>query len=265
MRPAGSGGRRVEVDVLSVDPKSRELLRLRLRRDRPRSDRSDDIAGRRTVRTGLLNRELAALDVAALSSLAQGGLAYFPGSTPEAGTLADATYEANRAQVARDDAQEELADWIRWSDADARSRRDGLTPESMEIQGLAGWFVRHFYDHQSVLEQSFRARTLEVVREQVASGAGWLLLSSAGNGLTDWLETGRRFERLFLDLRRRSIAIHPMTQVLEEKPWGSRLASELRIEGTPQFVLRVGYLDRYPSPVSLRRPVASFVSGPVGA
>jgi len=154
--------------------------------------------------------------------------------------LAEATYHANRAQVARDDAQGELADWIRWSDSQARTQRDGLTPESMEIHGLAGWFVRHFYDRQSVLEQGFRKRTLDVVGEQVRSGAGWLVLSSAGNEVTDWVETGRRFERLFLALRGRSIAIHPMTQVLEEEPWRSQLLSELPIDGVPQFVLRAG-------------------------
>jgi hypothetical protein len=101
---AGASGRRVEVAILSADPKARDLLRLQLRPDRPRPDRSGDMAGRRTVRSGLLGRELAASDVEALSGLVQGGLAYFPGSTPEARALADASYEANRAQVARNDA-----------------------------------------------------------------------------------------------------------------------------------------------------------------
>jgi hypothetical protein len=55
------------------------------------------------------------------------------------------------------------------------------------------------------------------------------------------------------------IAIYPMTQVLEEEGAPSHnevLGSDSLI---PQFVLRVGYLDRYPTTVGLRRPVAWFV------
>jgi hypothetical protein len=29
----------------------------------------------------------------------------------------------------------------------------------------------------------------------------------------------------------------------------------------PQFVLRVGYIDKYPEPTTLRRPVSWFVKG----
>ncbi len=61
---------------------------------------------------------------------------YFPHSSAQGKFLAEGTLEANRIQVYRDPAQEELADWIRWSNNEARARRDGLTPASMEITGL---------------------------------------------------------------------------------------------------------------------------------
>ena len=59
--------------------------------------------------------------------------------------------------------------------------------------------------------------------------------------------------------RERNIAIHPMTQILEEKTGVNQLAANHQASMIPQFVLRVGYLKRYPEPVSLRRPVRWFV------
>jgi hypothetical protein len=74
------------------------------------------------------------------------------------------------------------------------------------------------------------------------------------------LGAGRRFERMALSLRERSIAAQPMSQALEEAPWRDTLAGELGLPGAVQFVVRVGYVDHYPEPVSPRRPLAAFVT-----
>mgnify|MGYP001792342672 FL=1 len=73
------------------------------------------------------------------------------------------------------------------------------------------------------------------------------------------LETGKRMQRLFLKVREKSIAIHPMTQILEEPQTKQVLNQSIGISDKIQFILRVGYLKNYPDPVSLRRPVDWFV------
>jgi hypothetical protein len=50
-----------------------------------------------------------------------------------------------------------------------------------------------------------------------------------------------------------------MTQYLEEKAGVNQIAANHPSTMIPQFILRVGYLKRYPEPVSLRRPVSWFV------
>jgi hypothetical protein len=77
--------------------------------------------------------------------------------------------------------------------------------------------------------------------------------------VAELIETGRRFERTALLARERNIALHPMTQILEEEKGRREIASNHGGDVIPQFVLRVGYMDKYPAPVSLRRTVASFV------
>ena len=66
-------------------------------------------------------------------------------------------------------------------------------------------------------------------------------------------------ERLFLKVREKNIAIHPMTQILEESSTRKVLNQSIGLSENIQFILRVGYLKNYPEPVSLRRPVDWFV------
>jgi hypothetical protein len=49
-----------------------------------------------------------------------------------------------------------------------------------------------------------------------------------------------------------------MTQSLEEKEGIDQIMAHHDADMHPQFILRVGYLNTYPQPVSLRRPVSWF-------
>ena len=123
----------------------------------------------------------------------------------------------------------------------------------MEIDGLAGWYVSHFYDRANVLSKSFRETTIKQVAERVGQGGGWLVVSSTGSSVATLIETGRQFERMWLRLRDKNIALHPMTQMLEESPWREQIAKTLGTDSA-QFLLRIGYVGSHPKPASLRMP-----------
>jgi Nitroreductase family len=251
-------GYRMEYRLVATSPTDTDLLEVLLQKDTAISYQLENIRMRRTVRSGYLNRELRSEDLRQLID----GLSewhYYPAGSAQERYLVEATIEANRKQASRDDAQMELANWIRWSNLEAERFRNGLTPESMEITGFAGWFVRTFYDREKVTTESFRLAGVDRVIEQVRQGAGWLAVVSPDSEMTHLIETGRMFERLFLRVRSRSVAMHPMTQVLEEQPWREQVATQLGIKGQVQFVLRVGYVSSYPDPVSLRMPVPRFI------
>jgi hypothetical protein len=157
-----------------------------------------------------------------------------------------------------------LSRWIRWADEEAREHRNGLTPASMEITGFAGWYVRHFFGQSPVMTPRFRERSVEAVRRQLRSYGGWFVITSPDASTATLVETGRLFERMWLGSRERMIAIHPMTQILEEAPFRDQVARQLGVSGRVQFILRTSYLARYPDPVSLRMPVSRFVTGSRG-
>ena len=105
-----------------------------------------------------------------------------------------------------------------------------------------------------------REQGIRLAEKLAQQGGGWLIITGKGNRVEDWIDTGRKFERLALMARERHIGIHPMTQCLEEKSGQKQITDNHEAGVIPQFVLRVGYLAEYPDPVSLRRPVSCFVS-----
>jgi hypothetical protein len=103
------------------------------------------------------------------------------------------------------------------------------------------WFGRHF-----------------TAEQQAGEGAGWIVVTSPDQSPTSLLNTGRRTQQMCLQCRERRIAVHPMSQVLEEEPWRQQIANAIGLDQEPQYLLRVGYVDGYPEPVSMRRPVDRF-------
>jgi hypothetical protein len=266
---AGTFGYETEIQIIADDPRDIEIADIRLKRGNPTDFPLEKMRSRRTVRSNYADQEIKTEDLKYITkhdstscrapNLPSPHSFYFPMNSPQGKYLQEGTIEANRTQAFRDPAQEELANWIRWSNKEAKQFRNGLTPEGMEIKGIAGFIVRNFYNRQSVLKKTFREQTVDVVSKQVKTCGGWLVVTSADSKIPTLIEYGRAFENMLLKLREKMIAIHPMTQMLEEEPWKSRIAKELRLPGELQFILRIGYLQSYPDPVSLRMPVPWFV------
>jgi len=219
----------------------------------------ETISLRRMVRTGQLDRPFSQALLTALAAPLEGHFYFFPRTSRQGRFIAEVALEAYRLQAGRDAAQVELARWVRFDDGQALALRDGLSAEGLEITGIAGWYIRHFVGREDLTGENFRTAGIDRAAKQVAQGAGWIVLTGAGNSAQALVEAGRRFEKVCLAARGLGVAIHPMSQALEESTWRDLLAVELGIDGLPQFVLRTGFVDRYPVPVSLRRPVSWFV------
>ena len=135
-----------------------------------------------------------------------------------------------------------------------------LNPDEKEILMLASlapsghntqpWFVQYIEPYHWIIGND-RTKWLPAVDPtQVSESAGWILITSKDNSVATLLETGKRMQRLFLKVRERSIALHPMTQILEEPSTQKQLNSAVGINSPIQFILRTGYVNDYPPPVS---------------
>lgn len=217
------------------------------------------ISERRTLRGPLAPRRLRRAHVGDLLLGIPDGL-YVPPGSRESDWLDEAAVEAVRAQVRRTPVMEELSQWIYWDTAVARSRRLGLTPAAMGIDGFAGWWTRTFYEPEDVLARRFKDAAVRRAADEVGSCGGWLVISSPDDTPESLLRAGRLCERLWLRARSMDVGIHPMSQALEESPWREEIADRLGTGGPVQFLLRVGYAAHYPDPVSLRLPLDAFVT-----
>jgi hypothetical protein len=269
MIAAGTYGYEVDLQIIAKSPFDTEIADLRLKKGSSLNFPLEKIRKRRTVRNNYTDKEIIPEDLKTItrhdvkscliSNTPSPHSFYFPNHSPQGKYLQEGTIEANRTQAFRNPAQEELANWIRWSNKEAKKYRNGLTPEGMEIKGFAGWYVRNFYRRDSVLKESFRKQTVDIVSKQVKTCGGWLIVTSLDSTIPTLIEYGRVFENMLLKIREKKIAIHPMTQMLEEDPWKKEISKNLGVTGKVQFILRMGYLESYPDPVSLRMPVSWFV------
>lgn len=257
---AASFGYICDWSLLAATNQDERVMEVKLNKQAAKN--SFDIAkiqNRRTVRSGFLKDLLKKEDLDCLVDSETEYIHYLPNNGKESEYINEQTIEANRLQFYRDAAQAELADWIRFSSKDAAKYRDGLTTAGMEIEGISGYVVRNFYGRDDVMKTDFRERGLDKVKQEVSESAGWILITSKDDSVATLLETGRRMQRLFLKVREKGIAIHPMTQILEESLARTTLNLSIGITDNIQFILRAGYLNNYPEPVSLRRPVEWFV------
>ena len=217
------------------------------------------IKQRRTVRTKFLDVPLKEDDLNYLTRNEIEFIHYIPNTSKEHQWLNEQTIVANKIQTNRADAQKELSEWIRFSSKDAQTHADGLTVASLEIEGITAWYLRNFYKKSDVMTEGFKEKSVSNVLEQVAHSAGWLLITSKDDTVASLLETGKRLQRLLLKIQERNIAIHPMTQILEESSTRPLLQKSMGLAQQIQLILRIGYIKNYPKPVSLRSPLERFV------
>lgn len=257
---AANLGYSCEFFLLALNNQDEDVMEVKLKKTTSKTSfDTKSIRLRRTVRSGYLKEPLKKEHVAFLTENDKDYFEFISNSSKEYIWVNEQTIEANLQQIYRNDAQSELADWMRLSSKDAEKYCDGLTTASMELNGIPGWLVRKFYSREDIMSKKFREQGLDKVKAQVGSSGGWLLITSKDNSVATLIETGKRLQRMLLKTREKNIAIHPMTQILEEAEYRNELNKSIGISDTVQFILRAGYVKKYPNPVSLRRPVERFV------
>ena len=257
---ARTKGYDIEIQIKAQSSKDKEIVDVQLYKvGQTEPFNIKKIQLRRTVRNNFLTNELSSEDIRFLTGESKEPFFYFSRQGKEGKYLAQGTVLANQIQTDRNSTQEELAKWIRWSNEESKKYQNGLTAETMEIEGIPRWFVKNFYSRQSALAKHFREATIQKIQEQVVTGSGWLLLTSKDSSIAELINVGRKLQRIWLAARDKKIAIHPMTQMIEEVAIRDELSSTFGIAEEIQLLLRVGYINDYPKPVSLRMPLQCII------
>jgi hypothetical protein len=99
---------------------------------------------------------------------------------------------------------------------------------------------------KSVTSKSFIKGSIKVATKQLNSCSGFIIITSKSNSISELVNTGRILESVWLKCVENEIAVHPMSQVIEENDYYELLKAGLKIKGEIQMVLRIGKVKHYP-------------------
>lgn len=223
---------------------------------------------RMTDRTEFAGPAIAANEFATLAQLtaATGSTLSFIGEGPLLKNTADMIYRAMELEMHDTRCADETFRWFRLSDADIAMKADGLNLRGNGLSGFKLWFVRTFVvsaDKISFQSKSNSDAYLESFRKVADSSRGLALFTTASNGMTDWVNTGRDYMRFQLAVTSLGLAMQPVSQVLQEYPGmqilRKRFEDDMQIKppGKIQMLVRLGRSDyKYFAP---RRPVKDLL------
>lgn len=159
--------------------------------------------------------------------------------------------------------REELGAWLRYSEAEARRRRDGLSPDALV---LPGWLLKAFIRHHRVftaagmkpLTQQLYMRTMTGI-----STVGWLKGDFVD--VQDWTNAGHLMARLWLLLTDYGIDWHPYGSVITNEESRAAMVNKFGLQegdGGRDMVwllVRMGYSAQAPAR-SERLPLTEVLS-----
>lgn len=215
-----------------------------------------EIELRNTLRIPFQTKEIRPSDLERLVSVDSPNIHFVSASSELGRVIAQDELEAYSKQAYNKLAQDELANWIRFSNKDVKQKQDGLSTAGMGIQGLGGFVVRNFFNPEDSKKKPFVTKGIEKTKLLVENCGGWILITQQSDDLASCIYAGRLYEQLNLRCRRLGLGFHPMSQIIEEQGLNQCILPEL--SGKLMFIARIGYVDKYPVPVSLRRSVKSF-------
>jgi len=189
----------------------------------------------------------------------------------------DAAQRSKLAEIARQAMQIETADKARDAETIAMFRfnndelvrfRDGFGVAQAGMTGLMKFAAETFFLNREETEadsSEFGAQAVQITTDQANSAAAFGWITTATNNRLDQVLTGRAYERINLKATELGLAMHPMSQVLQEYADMSVLKRQfLNFLGVPQghtvqMLFRLGLAE--PVTHSARRYLSDIIRG----
>lgn len=254
---AGSLGYSADIEIKAEKPTDTLAAIIKLRKTEKTNFNLVDLENRKTTRTPFENSPINANDLKLITENFT-NMVFIPANSDNGKYISTKTLEAYTQQANNEDAKNELASWIRFTNFDVKDNRDGLTTGGMGIKGFGGFMVRNFFKPADSKKQSFVDKGVNKTKAQVENCAGWILISQTEDTPENWINTGRIYEQINIACSKLGIGFHPMNQMIEEKNFESKANESLKANGIIQFIARIGYANSSSNALSVRRSVTDF-------
>ena len=256
---AGSFGYKANIEITANHKNDSNVATIHLSKSLKSGFDLSQIENRRKLRTPFHKTEISKDHLNKLVDNNNSEIFYFSSSSKEGKYIAEQTLAAYTQQANDDQAKQELANWMRFSNSDVEKHRDGLTTSGMGITGFGGFFVRNFYKPEDSMKDSFIKTGIEKTKGQTENCGGWILILQNEDNPESWIKTGSLYQKMNLSCRDMNIGFHPMNQMIEEENFEKNAKEHLSLPGVIQFVSRIGYVDEYLPANSVRRSVKEII------
>jgi hypothetical protein len=211
--------------------------------------------------------ELTALETSASPTDAEQWMEWrWVSSTSERKAIAEICRQAMAVEVADRQRNLETAQWFRFSERELRARRDGFGCAQNGMDGAERWFAETFVLSRARAANpngSFAQGAIQQAARRAGSAAVFGALVTKQNSRFAQLRAGRAYVCMHLAACTRGLAMHPMSQALEEYGAMANLQKRLKLilgveeTDTVQMLFRLGYARPVPRPP--RREVTDLI------
>lgn len=185
-------------------------------------------------------------------------LRYYAKGTSGAELLTEGTLQAYTIQANNQAKRDELADWLRFSDAETLQYQDGLPAEQLGMRGVKKAFYYWFTNRSSAKGDRYAKQGISMTAAQLEHCAGFFVILGH-NTPAELIHVGMTLQHFWLNAVQNNIALHPMSQMLEELPYSDKIAIELQTGQPVQMILRAGTVREYGENNKIRRDLKDFV------
>ena len=257
LQAAAAVGLRGDVHVDPVDPWNDATIQIAFQPMRPRASAFfDAIPARQCTRAEYDGTRVPPASLAMLEKAGRGrGVrVLIQTARPKIEQILDFVVHANTKQMNDRAFMDELRSWIRFSDAEAVAKRDGLFSRASGSPAIPSWLGN------AAFKLVFTPKgENEKYARFIRSSAGIAVFVSDASDYEHWLEAGRCYERFALQATALGIKTAMLNQPVEVGSVRGAFANALGIArgSRPDLVVRFGYGPEMPR--SLRRPVEAVI------
>ena len=218
----------------------------------------DVIMRRHTNKSAFLNKDISSENIAKLKGNNK-QIFYFGNGTESCEYLRKSAVSAMEQQAYDKSKAEEFSKWLRLSDKEAVSSKDGLPAEQLGLTGIIKTIYYMTTTHKSATEDSYAKQSVDTAKKQADNCSGFLIITG-GTSKKDLVETGMMLESTWLKAVELGISVHPMSKILEEAPYCDEINSRIKADLPVQMILRVGYVKEYGENNHIRRDLIDYVT-----
>ena len=165
--------------------------------------------------------------------------------------IATLVADGERAQQTDPAFRAELA---RWTGARAAARGEGVPVFSFGLGAGAGHAAAF-----AMRDFAVGAHSNPRSRAQAEEHPVIFVLATAGDTAADWLRAGQGLMRVLLAATAEGLSASYLNQPLEIRGLRNKVREELRLDGHPQMILRLGHPGAPPARPTPRRPVSDVL------